>query len=242
MQIKDKEEAIRINKYLSQAQYCSRRQADQLVREGRIRINGAVAVIGDRVMPGQTVEAEGVIVEPTKHYIYLAYHKPKGIICTTDIRVKYNIISEIGYPQRLFPIGRLDKESCGLLLLTNDGEISDRILRARNYHDKEYIVQIDHPIDDAFIRRMASGIPMLNTVTRPCKITKISEQSFRIVLTQGLNRQIRRMCEYFGYQVTHLQRVRVMNIVLGNLKSGRIRPLTPKELTEMRRILQKTTG
>lgn len=225
------DKGIRINKFLSEAGYCSRRAADQLLEEGRITINGVVPELGTKVVSGDEVAVDGQNIEKHKNpSIYIAFHKPVGIVCTTDTRVeKDNIIDFINHKERIFPIGRLDKPSEGLIFLTNDGDIVNKILRAKNHHEKEYIVTVNKPIDDRFIKRMSNGIPILGTMTRKCKVEKLSKNKFNIILTQGLNRQIRRMCEYLGYRVVQLKRIRIMNVVL-DLPVGKWRNLTPKEL------------
>lgn len=231
-------EGTRINKYLSEIGYCSRRAADKLIDEGRVTINGKVPEMGTKVMPGDQVSVDGKPTsKPKEDFVYLAFNKPVGIVCTTDVRVeKNNIIDYINYPKRIFPIGRLDKPSEGLIFLTNDGDIVNKILRARNNHEKEYMVTVNKPITADFIRKMASGVPILDTVTRQCEIEQLSKFKFRIVLTQGLNRQIRRMCEYFDYRVTKLKRIRIMHIPL-DLPVGKWRDLTPKELKEINRLV-----
>jgi 23S rRNA pseudouridine2604 synthase len=232
----------RINKFLSEAGYCSRRAADKLLEQGRITINGKVPELGTKVMEGDEVAVDGKPIElPDKAPVYLAFHKPVGIVCTTDTRVeKTNIIDFINYPKRIFPIGRLDKPSEGLIFLTNDGDIVNKILRARNNHEKEYIVTVDKPIDDRFIYKMSNGIPILDTVTRKCDVKQLSRNTFRIILTQGLNRQIRRMCEYLGYEVTRLKRVRIMNVEL-DLPVGQRRDLTNEELAEINRLVASSS-
>lgn len=231
------EELTRINKYLSEVGYCSRRAADKLIAAGRVTINGSVPEVGTKVGPNDDVCVDGKSVRPSEEpRVYLAFNKPVGIVCTTDTGVeKDNIIDFIGYPTRIFPIGRLDKPSEGLIFLTNDGDIVNKILRARNNHEKEYLVDVNFPIDRAFVDAMSNGVPILDTVTRKCKVEKIGKQRFRIVLTQGLNRQIRRMCEYLGYRVTRLKRVRIMNVKL-DVPVGQWRDLTKKELREIRRL------
>ncbi len=231
-------EGTRINKYLSEIGYCSRRAADKLIDEGRVTINGKVPEMGTKVLPGDEVSVDGKPTsQPTQDFVYLAFNKPVGIVCTTDTRVeKNNIIDYINYPKRIFPIGRLDKPSEGLIFLTNDGDIVNKILRARNNHEKEYMVTVNKPINADFIRKMSSGVPILDTVTRKCEVEQLSKFKFRIVLTQGLNRQIRRMCEYLDYRVTKLKRVRIMNIPL-DLPVGKWRELSPKELKEINRLV-----
>ena len=228
----------RLNKYLSEIGFCSRRQADKYIEAGRITLNGSVPEMGTKVTGDEDIRLDGKkIKDKQEESVYLAFNKPVGIVCTTDTRVeKDNIIDYINYPTRIFPIGRLDKASQGLILLTNDGDIVNKILRARNNHDKEYIVQVDQPITDRFISEMASGVPILDTVTRKCEVKKISDYRFRIVLTQGLNRQIRRMCEYLGQQVITLQRVRIMNIKL-DMPTGTYRALTHSELDILKKAV-----
>ena len=227
----DHENATRINKYLSEVGYCSRRASDKLIDEGRVRINGLIPEKGTKVLPGDVVSVDGKpISEPQDDFIYIAFNKPVGIVCTTDtIREKNNIIDFINYPKRIFPIGRLDKPSEGLIFLTNDGDIVNKILRARNNHEKEYEVTVNKPITKAFIQKMSGGIPILDTVTRKCYVKQTSNYTFTIILTQGLNRQIRRMCEYLDYRVTKLKRVRIMNITL-DVPIGKWRYLNPDEI------------
>ncbi len=230
--------AIRINKYLSRAGYCSRRQADRLLDEGRITVNGKVPEMGTKITPEDAVCVDGkpVVLQESKH-VYVAFHKPIGVVCTTNTRVeKNNIIDYINYPKRIFPIGRLDKASSGLILLTDDGEIVNKILRSRNKQGKEYIVKVNHPVTTTFIKKMRSGVPILDTITRRCEVEQTGTHEFRIVLTQGLNRQIRRMCEYFDFKVIQLKRIRVINIELGELPVGKYRDLTPEEV----QVLKKT--
>lgn len=224
-------ELTRINKYLSEAGYCSRREADKLIEQGRITINGKVPEMGTKVGPGDKVAVDGKPVSLTEEKkVYLAFNKPVGIVCTTDTGVeKDNIIDFINYPTRIFPIGRLDKASEGLIFLTDDGDIVNKILRARNNHEKEYLVTVNKPITSTFIERMGMGIPILDTVTKKCEVEKLGNFDFRIVLTQGLNRQIRRMCEYLGYGVTRLKRTRIMNVKL-DIPTGEWRDLTPQEV------------
>ncbi|SCW26394.1 23S rRNA pseudouridine2604 synthase [Ruminococcaceae bacterium YRB3002] len=223
-------EGIRINKYLSGSGSCSRRGADKLISEGRVVINGTVAELGSVVFPGDVVELDGKKVLPHSDDIYLAFYKPLGVTCTTDTRDPSNIIDYIGYPERIFPVGRLDKNSSGLILLTNNGDIVNTLLRAENNHEKEYIVSVDKPLAADFAERMSSGLPILGQTTLPCEVEILGSRRFRIVLHQGLNRQIRRMCEYLGYRVVKLRRVRFMNIVLGSMKVGEVRRLTSEEV------------
>src|SRR6056297_3251779 len=238
----DSVKQTRINKFLSEVGYCSRRAADKLIDQGRVTINGKVPEMGTKVVPGDDVRVDGEVVStPTEKPVYLAFNKPVGIVCTTDRSVeKDNIIDFINYPKRIFPIGRLDKPSEGLIFLTNDGDIVNKILRARNHHEKEYIVTVDKQITNNFIKRMRDGVPILGTVTRKCTVEKVSNFVFRIVLTQGLNRQIRRMCEYLGYEVVNLKRIRIMNIPL-DVPVGQYRHLTGKELEELDRLTSDST-
>lgn len=229
----------RVNKYLSEIGFCSRRAADKLIEQGRITINGKVPEMGTKVKPRDVVRVDGQIASaPKQHkHVYIALHKPQGIVCTTDTkREKDNIIDFVNHPQRIFPIGRLDKPSEGLILLTNDGDIVNKILRARNNHEKEYVVSTYQPLRPDFVEKMSNGVPILGTVTRKCEVEQIGESRFRIVLTQGLNRQIRRMCEHLGYQVRRLKRIRIMNIKL-DLDPGQWRDLTEAELTELNSLL-----
>ncbi|MDB9895604.1 MAG: 23S rRNA pseudouridine(2604) synthase RluF [Flavobacteriales bacterium] len=228
------ENGIRINKYLSEIGFCSRREADRLIEQGRIRINGVVSPMGQKVLGDEKIEVNGKQVTTSKiKNIYLAFNKPRGIVCTTDQkREKNNIIDFINYPSRVFPIGRLDKMSEGLIFLTNDGDIVNKILRAKNNHEKEYIVEVNKPITEEFTKLMSSGVPVLDTVTKKCSVKKTGKKTFKIILTQGLNRQIRRMCEYFGYKVTQLQRIRIMNISL-DIPVGEYRDFTATELNQI---------
>ena len=225
---------IRINKYLSQAGFCSRREADKLLEQGRITINGDFVEVGTKVNPGDQVSVDGnPIQKETEQKIYLAVNKPKGVVCTTNSKVeKNNIVDFVNYPTRIFPIGRLDKMSEGLILMTNDGEIVNRILRARHFHDKEYIVTVNKFITDEFIHKMKNGVPILDTITRKCEVEKLGDRSFKIVLTQGLNRQIRRMCEALDYHVRTLKRTRIKNITL-DLEKGNYRHLTQDEVDDL---------
>ena len=232
----------RINKYLSESGYCSRRAADRLIEEGKVTINGEIPEMGTKVKVDDQVEVEGQIIEqltkPKK--IYLAFHKPVGIVCTTDRRVEPdNIIDFIKYPKRIFPIGRLDKSSEGLIFLTNDGDIVNKILRARNNHEKEYIVIVNRQINKDFIQRMSNGVEILETITKNCFVKQLGAKKFKIILTQGLNRQIRRMCEALGYRVQSLKRVRIMNIKL-DIPKGKYREFTKGELFELNRLLENS--
>ncbi|MBI34327.1 MAG: 23S rRNA pseudouridine(2604) synthase RluF [Flavobacteriales bacterium] len=233
----------RINKYLSEVGYCSRRVADKLIEEGKVTINGKIPEMGTKVEEGDRVEVEGnILKKPLKQkFTYLAFNKPVGIVCTTDTKVEPdNIIDFINYPKRIFPIGRLDKPSEGLIFLTDDGDIVNKILRARNNHEKEYIVTVNRSIDKKFIQKMSNGVPILNTVTRKCFVKKIGPQKFKIILTQGLNRQIRRMCEYLGYRVKSLKRVRIMNIKL-DIPVGKFREFSIEELAELNRLIEDSS-
>jgi len=234
--------ATRINKYLSEVGYCSRRVADKLIDQGKVTINGKVTVKGIRVEEGDQVEVEGKKIEkPTKQKkIYLAFNKPVGIVCTTDTKVEpNNVIDFIKYPKRIFPIGRLDKLSEGLIFLTNDGDIVNKILRARNNHEKEYIVKVNRPINTDFIQSMSNGVEILDTKTKNCFVKQLGPRNFKIILTQGLNRQIRRMCEALGYKVRSLKRVRIMNIKL-DVPTGEFRELCKEELFELNRLLENS--
>lgn len=232
----------RLNKYLSEAGYCSRRAADKLIEEGRVTINGKIPEIGTKVEPNDEIHVDGELIKKTKKpSVYLAFNKPIGIVCTTDTRVeKDNIIDFIGYHKRIFPIGRLDKPSEGLILLTDDGDIVNKILRASNNHEKEYIVAVNKPISQTFIKRMSQGVPILDTVTRKCIVKKLGTYEFKIILTQGLNRQIRRMCEFLDYEVKTLKRTRIMNIKL-DVPVGKYRELSDKELNELNILLKGST-
>jgi 23S rRNA pseudouridine2604 synthase len=235
--------SISLNKFISDTGYCSRREADELIKEGRVFLNNRPAVLGNRYKPGDTVEVDGSLVTAAKKEkrVYLALNKPPGITTTTELHIKDNIISFINYPKRIFPIGRLDKDSEGLILLTNDGDIINKILRADNNHEKEYIVRVNKPIDHAFVQQMSQGVPILETTTLPCKVQMIGRQTFRITLTQGLNRQIRRMCEHLGYAVVGLQRVRIMNIRLDKLALGKWRYLSEVELSQLMENISDST-
>ncbi|KNB60855.1 23S rRNA pseudouridine(2604) synthase RluF [Chryseobacterium sp. Hurlbut01] len=235
-------EKTRINKYLSEVGFCSRRAADKLLEEGRITINGIVPELGTKISDEDIVEVDGKpIRESQEKPIYIAFNKPIGIVCTTDTkRERDNIIEYINHPKRIFPIGRLDKPSEGLILLTNDGDIVNKILRAQNNHEKEYLVRVDKPLNTKFLDKMRNGVPILDTVTKKCEVERIDDMTFRIVLTQGLNRQIRRMCEYLGYEVKKLKRIRIMNIKL-DLPLGKWRDLTEEELAVLNVSLDGST-
>lgn len=236
------EKPTRINKYLSEAGYCSRRKADKLIADGKVTINGKIPEMGTKVAGADEVRVGGKLIErPDKEPTYLALNKPVGIVCTTDTRVeKDNIIDFINYHKRIFPIGRLDKSSEGLILLTDDGDIVNKILRSRNQHGKEYVVKVDRPVTSSFLKRMGEGVPILDTVTKKCKLTKTGSHDFKIILTQGLNRQIRRMCNYFDYNVVKLKRTRVINIEL-DMPVGEYRHLTPEELRELKRLIKTSS-
>ena len=224
---------IRINKYIASSGLCSRREADTLIESGKVTINGEVAAQGSKVMDGDIVLVNGMKVTPDDDMVYIAFNKPLGVTCTTDKRDLSNIIDYIGFDERIFPVGRLDKNSSGLILLTNDGSIVNKLLRAENGHEKEYLVTVNRPYDKNFIRSMESGVPVLGQLTLPCKLKPAGDKTFKIILHQGLNRQIRRMCEYLGYKVTRLKRIRFMNITLGDLETGKWRYLTAGEKKEL---------
>ena len=235
--------STRINKYLSEVGYCSRRKADRLILEGKVTINGKITEIGAKVEENDQVEIKGERIEKTTRQknIYLAFNKPVGIVCTTDREVEpNNVIDFIKYPKRIFPIGRLDKLSEGLIFLTNDGDIVNKILRARNNHEKEYIVKVNRPINSDFIQSMSNGVEILGTITRNCFVKQLGPRSFKIILTQGLNRQIRRMCEFLGYKVQSLKRVRIMNIKL-DLPVGEYREFTKEELLKLNKLLENSS-
>jgi 23S rRNA pseudouridine2604 synthase len=227
----------RLNKFIGESGFCSRREADKFIEDGRVTINGIVPELGTKVSPDDEVRIDGKLIrEKNEKSIYLVFNKPAGIECTTNLEVQDNIVDYINYPKRIFPIGRLDKASEGLIFMTNDGDIVNKILRARNNHEKEYTVTVSKPITDRFIEKMGNGIPILDTVTRKCKVAQISKYNFKIILTQGLNRQIRRMCEYLGYEVTALKRIRIINISL-DVPVGRYRDLTDAEIKELNQLI-----
>jgi 23S rRNA pseudouridine2604 synthase len=230
---------IRINKFFTQQGACSRREADGLIEAGRIRINGRVAVLGDRVGPQDVITKDGVVVPWGNPPVYIKFHKPLGVTTTTELDVPGNIIAYVGHPQRIFPIGRLDKDTTGLMLLTNDGDIVNEILRAEHQHEREYLVRLDRPYDTAFPERMARGVVILGRITRPCRVTPTGPREFRIILTEGRNRQIRRMCQALGYRVTALHRTRIMNIALGRLPVGRWANLSGPERTDLFKALRR---
>jgi 23S rRNA pseudouridine2604 synthase len=221
---------VRINKFISETGFCSRREADKLVQDGHVTINGKVAELGSQAEEGDDVRINGRPIREKSKHVYIALNKPVGITSTTEQHIKGNIVDYVGHKERIFPIGRLDKDSDGLILMTNDGDIVNRILRAENRHEKEYIVTVDHPVTPAFLKGMSEGVKVLGSLTLPCEVHRITDRVFRIILTEGRNRQIRRMCSAFGYQVRRLQRVRIMNIKLGDLKVGAWRDLTESEL------------
>ena len=238
----DEQQSTRINKYLSEVGYCSRRAADKLIEEGKVTINGKVPEMGTKIVPGDEVRVNGQLIsEATEKPVYIAFNKPVGVVCTTDTKVeRNNIVEYINYAKRVVPIGRLDKAREGLIFLTNDGDIVNKILRARNNHEKEYIVTVDRPISPDFVKRMSKGIPILDTVTRECVVEQVSKFSFRIILTQGLNRQIRRMCEFLNYEVVKLKRVRIMNIQL-DTEIGQWRYLTDEEMTGLNELISDSS-
>ncbi|MEY2997395.1 MAG: hypothetical protein RIQ82_775 [Bacteroidota bacterium] len=231
------EASKRLNKAISDSGYCSRRRADELIEQGLVTLNDQPVRLGDRVMPGDVIKINGEIIGGPKSDVYLMLNKPVGITCTTDQRVKGNVVDFINFSERIFHVGRLDKPSEGLLLMTNDGDIVNKILRAGNRHEKEYIVRVDRPISTEFIQRMSRGIPILDTVTKPCEVQRVSRFVFKIILVQGLNRQIRRMCEYLNYEVVALKRVRIMNLTLGDLPTGEWRHLTREEVAKLQESL-----
>ena len=228
----------RLNKYLADSGYCSRREADRLIDEGRVQVDGRRGVLGDRVQPGMSVTVDGRPLSGESEKLYILLNKPRGIVCTADPREPMNVVDYLNHPQRVFPVGRLDKDSEGLLLLTSDGEIVNRILRAAGGHEKEYEVTIDRPVTRAFVEKMMAGVPILDTVTLPCRVRKTGERSFNIILVQGLNRQIRRMCEALGCNVTHLRRVRLMDLKLGGMRPGEWRELTEAEVRALTKALE----
>ena len=232
---------MRLNKYLSDAGVCSRREADRLVEEGKILVDGVQATLGMQVTAEQEILVNGKKVEREEKKILLVFHKPRGVECTTSPKVKNNVISYIGYPIRVYYVGRLDKDSEGLLLLTNEGELVNKIMRAGNCHEKEYVVTVDKPITREFIQKMKNGVPVLGTVTRKCQVFQTGKRTFQIILTQGMNRQIRRMCEYLGYRVKRLKRVRVMNICLGDLPVGEYREATAEEMQVLREMIRDSS-
>lgn len=238
--------SIRLNKYISDSGHCSRREADKLIENNRVRVNGRRPEVGTRVMPGDEVTVDGMAIFSSaankSDRVYIVYNKPVGVTCTTEQNVKGNIVDAVDHDERVFPIGRLDKPSEGLILLTSDGDIVNKILRAENAHDKEYLVTVNKPIGPGFAEKMSSGIPILGTITKPCKVTVQGKSTFKIILTQGLNRQIRRMCEYLGYNVVQLKRLRIMHIELGNLREGQWRNLTRVEMTKLNDAISSSSS
>lgn len=239
----------RLNKFISESGVCSRREADAFIEQGRVSVNGKAPELGQKVSEQDKVTLNGKLIKPSADdktdRVYIAYYKPIGITCTTERKVKGNIVEAIKHPQRIFPIGRLDKPSEGLILLTSDGDIVNKILRAENAHDKEYLVTVDKPLNSKFVKRMEQGVPILGTVTKPCQVKLKGKKAFNIVLTQGLNRQIRRMCEYLGYEVIKLKRVRIMHLNLAGLKPGQWRELSEQELKQLNQAVahsSKTAG
>lgn len=233
---------VRLNKYLSDAGVCSRREADRLIESGRVTVDGMTATTGMKVTENQCIRVGKKEIRPKTEKILLAVNKPVGIVCTEDQREKKNIIRFLNYPTRITYVGRLDKDSEGLLLMTNEGDIINKMMRSGNQHEKEYVVSVQKPITSEFLEKMASGVPILDTVTRPCKVEKIGKYKFRIILTQGLNRQIRRMCEALGYKVLTLKRIRVMNIELGNLRPGEYRKVTEKEYQDLMEMIKDSSN
>lgn len=221
----------RLNKFVADSGYCSRREADRLIAEGRVQVDGRPGALGDRVLPGMRVTVDGQSLSGRGEKVYIALNKPAGIVCTTDPREPMNVVDYLDYPIRIFPVGRLDKDSEGLLLMTSDGEIINRILRAAGGHEKEYEVEIDRPVTKEFVEKMSAGVPILDTVTLPCRVRRTGEKSFNIILVQGLNRQIRRMCEALGCNVVRLRRIRIMNVRLGAMRPGQWRELSEEELS-----------
>lgn len=235
------QQSTNLNKFISATGICSRREAEKLIVEGRVTINGKPTQLGNRVFPKDVVKVDGRLLKHKPKTLYIALNKPVGVVSTTDSRERNNIVKAVNHPERLFPIGRLDKPSEGLIFLTNDGDIVNKILRAGNNHEKEYIVAVNKPIDEKFITKMSNGIPILGTVTKKCKVEKVSTTVFKIILVQGLNRQIRRMCEYLDYEVTKLKRTRIMNVQLGNLEPGDWRELTKEELNVINNMIAKSS-
>ena len=234
-------ELKRLNKFISETGFCSRREADKLIEQGRVTVNGAIPQLGTKVSADDSVEIDGTTINKKEAPVYLAFNKPTGITCTTELKIKDNIIDYINYKKRIFPIGRLDKPSEGLIFLTNDGDIVNKILRAGNNHEKEYIVTVNRPITPQFLHKMANGVPILDTVTKKCIVSLEAKSTFRIILTQGLNRQIRRMCEALDYSVLKLKRTRIMNVSLKGLKPGEWRYLTQKEISEIQDLVAKSS-
>lgn len=238
----DNKNLLRLNKYISESGICSRREADKFIEAGSVYINGVLATVGTKVSPTDTVVVGGKTIKPKSNKVYIALNKPVGITCTTENHVKGNIIDFVNYHERIFPIGRLDKPSEGLIFLTNDGDMVNKILRAGNNHEKEYVVSVDKSITKEFINAMENGIPILGTITKKCRVSKIGKYTFNIILTQGLNRQIRRMCEYLGFKVTSLKRIRIMNVSLDNLPTGKWRYLNDEEISTILNLTKDSTG
>ena len=232
----------RLNKYIADSGYCSRREADRMITEGRVKIDGRIGVLGDRVLPGMEVVCDGKSLSGQGKKVYIALNKPRGIVCTADPREPMNVVDYIGYPIRIFPVGRLDKDSEGLLLLTSDGEIVNRLLRAAGGHEKEYEVEVDKPLTPEFMQKMMAGVPILDTVTLPCKLRRTGSRSFNLILVQGLNRQIRRMCEALGYNVVKLKRVRINTVKLGSLQPGQWKELSAAELSSLMDSIKDSSG
>lgn len=235
------QDSININKFISSTGICSRREAEKFIASGRVTINGKIAVLGNRVSQNDVVKVDGRPLKQKPKTLYIVLNKPVGVVSTTDSKERNNIVNHVNHPQRLFPIGRLDKPSEGLIFLTNDGDIVNKILRAGNNHEKEYLVTVDKNITDKFLKNMRNGVPILGTVTKKCKVEKVSTNVFKIILVQGLNRQIRRMCSHLGYEVTKLKRVRIMNVNLGDLKSGDWRELTSEEMKEINKMISNSS-
>lgn len=234
-------ETKRLNKAISETGYCSRREADKLIEQGKVKVNGKIPELGTKVIDTDEISVNGTIITKEVKNIYLIFNKPIGVTCTTETDIKDNIITYINYPERIFPIGRLDKPSEGLIFLTNDGDIVNKILRSKNNHEKEYIVKVNKPITTEFIQKMSNGVPILDTITHKCEVKSINDTTFKIILKQGLNRQIRRMCDQLGYVVYGLKRVRIMNITLDNLKPGEYRSFTPEEFQELERLISNSS-
>ncbi len=235
-------EQVRLNKFLSDAGVCSRREADRLTEDGLITVNGEVAYLGMKIDTDAQIKIRGKDIKQEKEKVLLVLHKPAGIVCTAEKQEKNNVIDFLKYPKRIYPIGRLDKDSTGLLLMTNDGELVNKIMRAGNYHEKEYVVTINKPVSEDFCKKMSAGVPILDTITRKCKVWKTGEKEFHIILTQGLNRQIRRMCEALGCKVVTLKRIRIMNVKLGDLKEGKYRLISEQEYKELMFLLEDSTS
>ena len=242
MVLKVEKDGIRLNKYLAESGVCSRREADRLIEQGKVMVDGKVAEVGTKVFATQTVIVQGKEVKPVDKKVLIAFYKPKGIVCTAEKMEKNNIIDYINYPERIYYVGRLDKDSEGLILLTNQGDIVNKMMRSSNGHEKEYVVKVNKKLTEEFLEGMSGCVPLeeINAVTKPSKVTKVDDYTFKMILTQGLNRQIRRMCQYFGYRVVALKRIRVMNIKLGNLKRGEYRDVTEKEQKELMKMLSQS--